>query len=172
MIRILLTSRRFTGLICIILMAIEALRHLLFLVGFLPYQALWGTAVKVNTSIIAGEVISCIMLWLFVLSLIVLTRHRFIHVRRLPDGRKRRSLKRVSGFTVLLCRIASITALLLFVGYLRTDALSLRIGMGIYMMILFVLLIIFQHDLSRDNRRAQQYFKKLKMRRQQKASKI
>lgn len=161
MIRTLFRQRKFVGLLCAAVLGVETVRHLFFLMHVISYTALWGHKAAVNVSLLAGEAISCGLLFLFTVSIIILSRHHFIITRKSrKTGRKLRVFKRAPGFWVLVCRIATAFVLLLFVGYLRAGNLKLRIGMSCLMAVLFLLLIVFQRTLARDYRRCQQRFRR------------
>lgn len=162
MMRSLLRSRAFVGLLCAVLLTIEAARHLLFLVGVLSYQALWGVSTKVTPAVTGGEAISLVLLLVFDVAVIVLMRHRYIRVVRTTSGRRKRRFFRTPVIARVTCRVATIAMVLFFIGYLRAGTLGLRVGMGIYTAVLTALLIWFQLLIAGAEHRAWQHFVKIK----------
>ncbi|MGN0194211.1 MAG: hypothetical protein ACI39G_03800 [Pseudoramibacter sp.] len=114
-----------TSWTCLGLMALNLVRHLLFLCGALSYRSLWGSMVTNRTSIVPGE-------WIYVglaLGALLITLTAVRH----PLLVKRRGRLFPAPMSLILKAGLFFSALFLFlsaIGCLRSDLLLVRLFWG------------------------------------------
>ncbi|MEA5073638.1 MAG: hypothetical protein VB030_05655 [Eubacterium aggregans] len=138
----LLYNRRIMGYVLLFGMGIFLLLHLLVCFGTIPYSSLWGTAITSQASLMKAEGFAVFFILLFMIG-IVLELFHFRVSPRLPRGL-------LWGMVVYMG--------LNTLGYLRCDAMSLKIGMSLFCLFLALLglwMIFLSHRAERRRRMRQ-----------------
>ncbi len=135
----LLYNRRIMGYVLLFGMGIFLLLHLLVCFGAMPYTALWGTAVTSQASLMKAEGFAVFFIILFILGIFL----ELSHFRISP--RIARGL--LWGMAVYMG--------LNTLGYLRCDAMALKVGMSLFCLLLAILglwMIFLSHRMEKLRR--------------------
>ena len=130
--------QKLAGLISVLLMLINLIRHFLFLGHALSYRALWGTMVTNLPSTTVGEWIY-VVFWVIAIAMTVqMARRPF-----LKRHRRRLTLSPPSTGLWIGNILAAVLVFLSAVACSRSDVLSVRVGCGLVMWFNFLVEVYF-----------------------------